>query len=303
MSTARVTLAARRLSRGVYRERAGSDLVTDLAGWQVALPAGGAFSHLTGALVRGWWVPPLPVDVPVFAGVWGTDPRPRRDGLLLCRHPRPVEASELAGLRVAAPAEILLACARDLGLLDLVVLGDAALHLGDCTLEQIRAAADRHRWGAPSLRRALPYLDGRSESPWESMLRMLHVLCEVPVQPQYVVTDDAGSMRGDLWIVGTTRLAEYDGEVHVTQRAKDLVRVRRLGRRGLQRYGYTAPDLLYAGASVLADADQALGRPHHPGRIRAWHRALAGSLFTAAGTTRIRTKWARQLARQHRASS
>lgn len=303
MSTTRSRLAARRLSRGLYRERVSTDALADLVAWQEVLPPGGAFSHLTGALVRGWWAPPLPIDLPVFAGVCGTDPRPRRDGLLLCRHPRPVQSSELAGLRVAAPAEILLACARDLGLLDLVVLGDAALHVGDCTLDQLAAAADRHRWGAPALRRALPYLDERSESAWESLLRMLHVLCGVPVQPQYPVTDAAGTMRADLWIVGTNRVAEYDGAVHDGQRGKDLARSRRLNRLGMERYGYTAPDVLYGGASVLADADRALGRDHEPGRIRAWHRALAQSLFTVAGSTRVRAKWARQLARQHRAAS
>ncbi len=66
-------------------------------------------------------MPPLPLDLPVFAGISHADPRPRRTGLLVCRHTRDVRCEERAGLRVATAPEILLAAARDLGLLDLVV--------------------------------------------------------------------------------------------------------------------------------------------------------------------------------------
>jgi hypothetical protein len=44
-------------------------------------------------------------------------------------------------IRLASAAETLLAAARDLGLLDIVILGDAALHLRDCTIEELQAAA------------------------------------------------------------------------------------------------------------------------------------------------------------------
>lgn len=107
-------------------------------------------------------------------------------------------------LPLVRPAEVLLACARDLGLLDLVVLTDAALHLGACSRSEIAGTAARRRAGAPLLRRALRLADGRSESPWESMLRMLHVTCDVEVVPQHQVLDDEGLLvaRGDLWIGG-----------------------------------------------------------------------------------------------------
>ncbi len=197
----------------------------------------------------------------------------------------------------------MLAAARDLGLLDLVVLGDAALHLGDCTLADLGRAADRPRRGASALRRALPYVDRRSESPWESVLRLLHVLCRVPVDPQHIVFDRGRTLRGDLRIAGTRRLVEYDGLVHrdVPRHAKDLARARRLNRLGWERYGYTAPDLLHGGVAILADADAALGRPHDASRIRPWHRALATSMFSPAGLARVRARWASQQARQHRA--
>lgn len=31
-------------------------------------------------------------------------------------------------------------------------------------------------------------MDGRAESPWESLLRVFHRMCAVPVEPQHVVT-------------------------------------------------------------------------------------------------------------------
>lgn len=283
-----------RVSRGLYRPRASdSPLHDDLRAWQLALPATGCFTHLTGALVRGWAVPPLPPDLPVFAGIARCDPRPRRPGLLISRHAEPIHYDELGGLRVARAAEIMLAVGRDLGLLDLVVLADSALRLGACSEAELHKAGTRRRRGAPALRLALAYVDGRSESAWETVLRLLHQLSGVPVEAQYVIRRDTGSYRADLRIVGTRRLAEYDGEVHrgSAQHAKDLLRERELHRLGWQRYGYTSRVLLHGSRSVLRDADEALGRAHEPARIRPWHRALAESLFTPAGTQRLRSSW------------
>lgn len=291
-----------RVSRRLYRLY---PYPAELLAWQLALPPAGAFNHLTAAVVRGWWVPPLPTDVPVFAAVLDGQPRPRREGLVISRHTQRIAFDELCGLRVARPEEILLAAARDLALLDMVVLADAALHLGECTLADLRAASERRRRGAPALRRALSYVDGRSESAWESMLRMLHRVCDLPVVPQHVVRDEDGSFvaRAALWLAGTRRLAEYDGEVHrsAAQHARDLFRDRLLRRLGWERYGYTADVVLHRGVSVLRDGDAALGREHDPTRIRGWHRLLGESLFTAAGTARLQARWALQ--RQHRSES
>lgn len=292
-----------RVGRGLYRPRVDQPgVASDLSGWQLALPDSGAFTtHLTAARLRGWWLPPLPVDLPVFAGISDADTRPRRPGLLVCRHTRDIDYDELAGLRVAQAPQILLAAARDLALVDLVVLIDAALQVDECTVQDLSRVCQLRRRGAPALRRALRYVDGRSESAWESVLRLLHQICDVPVEPQFKVRDGAGSLRarGDLRIIGTRRLPEYDGEVHrrAKQHARDLARERLLQRLGWERYGYTSDVLLHNGISVLRDADDALGRPHQPERIRAWHRLLAESLFTPAGTARLRTRWARRASR------
>jgi hypothetical protein len=102
-------------------------------------------------------------------------------------------------IRVASAAETLLAVAKDLGVLDLVIIGDSALHQGACTIDQLSAAAAGRRRGAPQLRKVIPILDGRSESPWESILRLLHCAADVDVEPQKKIYDEwAASWRGPI---------------------------------------------------------------------------------------------------------
>ena len=213
----------------------------------------------------------------------------------MSRHDPPVPVRWVDGIPLAAPVETLLACARHLGLLDMVVPVDAALHLESCSAEDLRSVAGQRRRGAPLLRRTLRYADPRSESPWESMLRMLHVACDVPVEPQYQVFDENGAFvaRGDLWIKGTRTLQEYDGAEHraTVRHREDLRRERQIGNTSWTRRGYTSQEVLRQAVGILRDADLSLGRVHDPHRIRAWHTLLADSLFTARGTEALRCRW------------
>lgn len=285
-----------RISRGLYVPSTQASPTVDptLPGWQLVLPPAAAFTHLTAAREYGWWLPPLPDDVPVFADAVQGGSWPRRSGLKVTRHPTPIASVRRDGIRLATPTESVLACARDLGLLDLVVVLDAALHLGACTLSELHEAAARRRRGAPLLRRALLLADGRSESAYESLLRVLHVVCGVPVKPQHEVRDGGGVLvaRGDLWIVGTTTLHEYDGGNHLARarQRRDLRRERAIGHATWTRRGYVKEDVLTQGVGILRDADASLGRPHRPERIRAWHALLGQSLFTSAGTARLRAR-------------
>jgi hypothetical protein len=261
--------------------------------WRLVLPPSGMFTHLTAAAEYGWWLPPLPDDIPVFASTDKRENRPERPGLRISRLIAPPDPVYRDGVPLAPPGETLLACARDLGLLDLVVLCDAAKHFG-CRTDDLLPVQDRRR-GAPMLQRALAYADGRSESAWESVLRMLHVVCKVPVEPQYELFDEHDLLiaRGDLLICGTSTIHEYDGGDHLRRprQRKDLARLRRLGHAGYTRRGYTSHDVLWQGVSILRAADASLGRPHRPQRIRAWHALLAQSLFTARGTELRRIRW------------
>lgn len=265
-----------------------------LLAWQPVLPTAAAVTHLSAAAARGWWLPPLPADLPVFVHLPASAPRPRRAGLVVTRHRTAPVSEPVHGLRCATAAETLLACARDLSLVDLVVLVDSALQRGDVSLVGLVEAADQRRRGAPGLRKALRFADGRSESPWETLLRLLHVMCGIAVEPQHEVFDEHGTFvaRGDLWLVGSTDLHEYDGRDHLPkhQQRKDLKRARRLGHTAWVRRGYTSEDVLHQAVGVLRDADAAIGRAHDPRRIRVWHRHLRDSLFTPAGTARLRVR-------------
>ena len=277
-----------------YGAHVRTDLANDfparLRAWQLVLPFWSSFTGLTAALLRGWWVPPLPEHLPLFVAS-GRANRIDRAGLAVCRHDVLPSWELVDGVRVMPPAEALLACARDLGLLDVVALGDAALHAGDVTRAQLVAVSRQRRRGSPLLRRAIPWMDGRPESIYEVLLRMLHRICDVAVEPQYVVVDEAGDpvARADLRILGTNRLPEYDGSDHLQRRQqrRDLRRVGRISDAGFERRGYTKEDVLFGGLSILRDADRALGRPHEPTRIEAWHDLLRDSLFSGAGQHRL----------------
>ena len=134
-------------------------------------------------------------------------------------------------------------------------------------------------------------MDGRSESAWESLLRVLHRACGVDVVPQHVVRDADGVFvaRGDLWIVGSHMLHEYDGGVHRDRRTHhhDLDRDRRLLRAQWHRRGYTAADLLHRPEEVLRDADETVGRRHRVDRLDPWLAILRESLFHPVGQARF----------------
>ncbi|GAA3602261.1 hypothetical protein [Microlunatus ginsengisoli] len=283
-----------KLGRGLY---AAGDrtLAEELAAWSRVLGTTAAFTHLTATELRGWWLP-APIPHPVFVAT-SLREHHRRPGLFACRHPHPGPIELLDGLRVTTAAETLLACARDLGLLDVVVLGDSALRLRQCTIAELRLVAARRRRGAPLLRTAIPLLDARSESPWESVMRVLHRAAGVDVVPQREIHTDAGAFvaRGDLWLVGTKRIHEYDGEIHRAPdvHRSDLERDRRIVRAGWQRLGFTSRDLLHDGASIISDADRLLGRYWDPCRLDAWNDLVANSLFGRTGRSRAYRNWRR----------
>lgn len=284
-----------KISNGIYLSTdLADDPVARCRALQLALPPCAGFTHLSAARLNGWWIPPLPEDLPTWIAVPESMPRPRRRELRASRlrdMPEPVLRD---GLRFLPGDEVLLACARDLGVLDLVVLLDSAIRSGDADHTRLFRLSWAGRPGSVQLGRALQWADPRSESAWESMLRVLHAVCDVEVRPQHEVYDDGVFLaRADLWLVGTQVVHEYDGGEHRERirQQQDLRRERRLGNNQWLRRGYTSDDVLHRSVTILRDADLSLGRPHAPERTRAWHALLAESLFTPMGTARLRRRW------------
>ena len=174
-----------------------------------------AYTHLTAARLFDWWLPPLPPGLPEFAAQSDTRNRPRRHELRIIRSTPEPELSRLRGLPVVAPTDALLAVARHLSVLDVVVVLDSALRRHQVSPRELALTLRSRRWGVRTLRVAAGLADSRSESPFETLLRVLHVVCEIPVVPQHELRIDGRLIaRGDLRIRGHQVLHEYDGADH-----------------------------------------------------------------------------------------
>lgn len=295
-----------RVSHGLFRPQppesdpdAESEFRRDLEAWRLVLPASAGFTHVTGARLRGWQLPKLPEQVPVFAAVDLADGRPRRPGLLCSRTGGRTTPHQVDGLPVEAPAEILLRAARDLSVLDLVILIDSARRLGDVGPADMKEVLASTRPGVRRLRQAWALSTPLADSAGESVLRMFDECMDVQVQPQVELHDEAGNLVGvaDLLVVGTTTIHEYDGAHHreKSQQRVDLRRGRGLAQGSYDRRGFTLDDLLNHPAVLMHEIDRHLGRPHRLERLRRWRRMVAESLYGEPGRRRVMNRWQRQM--------
>ncbi len=259
-------------------------------------------AHLTAARMHRIWLPRLPDWLPALVVLPPGEQRPERRDVYAFRSraalPRPVVVDDTC----VVPAEVCLGqLAEDLCVLDQVIAVDAALHMRLCGVADIEAAMRPRQRGLPMLRRSLALCDGRSESPWETVLRVLHVTAGIDVQPQAKIKDGEGRVyaHADLRIRGTRRLPEYDGAGH-REREKhqaDLAREKSLARERWDRYGYTAQEILGNPVRVLRDAEESLGWAHDPARLTVWRQLVRESSFSPGG----RALLARRLQRFNRA--
>lgn len=272
------------MAYGLYVPTDGSD-EAPLHALASQLHKGAGFTHHTAARMREWWLPPLPAELPEFAAQNARN-RPRRAELRIIRTTPEPEITRLRGLPIVPPVDVLLALARHLGLLDVIVALDSALRCGDVTQAQLAVALSCRRFGVRRLRVAAGLADARSESPYETLLRILHVVCEIAVVPQHELWVDGRFIaRGDLRLVGHDTFHEYDGADHRDRERhrSDLRRDRDLEEHGWIRRGYTDLEVIHRPVTIIRDADRTLGRPHDPDRLAAWYALLRESCFTPAG--------------------
>jgi very-short-patch-repair endonuclease len=273
------------------------DLAATCRAIAMVLPDDAVFTHLTAAALRGWWLPMLD-DLPIIACSDGDAPHHDRRGVYVrrCGIP-PGHRHRVRGAAIASPEWTIIELAEHLALLDLVAVIDSALHAGDTSIERIRAVMRPGRRGVRVLRRALDLADGRSESWWETMLRLVHVLSGIPVEPQQVIVNAAGVeiARVDLRILGSCRVPEYDGSEHRERQRHevDLRRDKALARQGLERYGYIATELIHASDRIIRDAEDALGLVHLPGRGDLWRSEARRATISAAGQAALRRRLTR----------
>lgn len=278
-----------RLSRGLYAPRRPDRPLAELAR-SVArvLPRGSGFGHLTSAGLRDWWLP-NGLRNHVLLATTTSNVHVQRRGLYV-RRSRVAEFEDVDGVTCVTAGQTLLELARDLTLVDLVPIVDCALATGT-SREEILAAAGRRARGAVTLRAAVRLADPRSESWWESILRLQHVLTGLgPVESQVEIRDEGLLVaRADLHLTGTNRYPECDGGEHRDRKRhlKDLRRDKAMQRLGRERYGYSTGEIASQPETVIRDAEDARGLEHDGDRSRQWWRAARTSTVTAYGRTRL----------------
>ena len=179
----------------------------------LALPRAAAFSHTTAAELRRLPVPessalhacvPVGEVVPDIAGVIG------HEGLL------EEHVTLLGALRVVTGCRTFLDLAPELGLTDLVILGDAvARREGKDALLAVVREGHRRR-GVVGARRALEMVEEGVDSPMETRVRLLIVFGGLPCPRvnRDVVVDGQRLARPDLSYPQFKIAIEYDGETH-----------------------------------------------------------------------------------------
>ena len=211
----------RRLRRGVYVgadhwAEAGADRqhVLEVRAVVAMTRTPMLISHRSAAAVWGLPVVGVP-DTAVHAtvpGLSGPDSR-----LTFIRHASaaPVSADEVDGIPVTTVARTVVDLARVHGFLAAVAAGDAALHRGIVTHDELAMELDRagKSRGVRTARDAVSFVDGRSESPGESLSRVrMHELGLVAPDLQYVVCDRHGFVgRVDFWWEAVRVVGEFDG--------------------------------------------------------------------------------------------
>lgn len=187
---------------------------------------------------------------------------------------RPSDLVRVGGIYVTTP----LRTAWDLGRLvhrDRAIGGmDALLRLGDFTLDELIEGVDRFKGmrGVIQLRTLVPIVDGRSESPGESTLRLRWLDLQSLPEPTPQVPVMAGGVevyRLDLGVPELRYGCEYDGEEFHREEEADRLRREDLDLRfGWQVDGVRKENLFGPGEDVgvilkrgIERARRALGRP------------------------------------------
>lgn len=156
-------------------------------------------------------------------------------------------------LRVTTIVRTLSDLAGQMGAVETVVLIDTALAKRLLTVAELASV--------PRLGRLLPLVDGRSESPMESRLRVLLMTSGLPKpESQAKLRDAAGNYlaRVDLYYPAARLAIEYDGGTHRDSLAADNRRQNRLLAAGYRLLRFTAGDVLGNPQGVVAQVRAAL---------------------------------------------
>lgn len=209
----------RRLFTNVYCE-AGTevDLVLRARAALTLAPEGAVAARHTAAELLGGVVPPtseLHLTLPTGRlRVAGID---ARRGALTSK-------ASWRGIPVTSAEDTFVGLRHDLGLVDLVVLGDSLVKAGRTSPGRLRTRVERvNGKGAALLRRAAALVRRGVDSPMESRLRLLLVLAGLPepvVNHVEYREDGSWERRFDLAYPAHRLAIEYDGRQHAETQAQ-----------------------------------------------------------------------------------
>ncbi|MGE9808086.1 type IV toxin-antitoxin system AbiEi family antitoxin domain-containing protein [Janibacter sp. G1551] len=191
--------------------------------------------------------------------IWGAT----LDRALLCRpvtsevltnsfRVRPPSMQIGRGAHAQSLAGALVQLALDNGMSAGVVSADHALHEGRVTRSELeRCVREVRGWPRSSRAMAmLDFVDGRSESPGESRLRIVAATVGLDLIPQVEIRDDLGRLvaRADFRVRGTKVLLEFDGMVKYREGGPAALVAEKKREESVRRLGWrlvrvTWPDL------------------------------------------------------------
>lgn len=211
----------RRVARGIY-----IDGTTDpdpvalhrvrVLGLRGKLRDGAAVSHVSAAVMHGlalWDVDLSRVHISRNRASGGR----RLDTLHVHTTSLPPdEVGRVSGVPVTSVARTVVDLARTLPTDHAVVAGDSALRMYPDALPLLTDAVStaRTRTGVAAARRTVEFLDGRSESPGESLSRLRIAAAGLPApELQYELRTDSGAFvaRTDLYWKDVGVVGEFDG--------------------------------------------------------------------------------------------
>jgi hypothetical protein len=251
-------LRARDVDGRVYGVRvAGGDtdeLLTRCRAFAARLPSDVFFSHSTAARLLG---APIPLRLERLADLHVTVEAPNRapHASGLRGHSRQVFAGDVirfSGLLVSSPVRLWCEMARALDLFELVALTDHLIHhrLPWTTITDLSDRLDvRDRLArTKQLRAALTLSSDRSESPPESVLRVICVLAGLPapsINHEIIDVVTGKDLRLDLAWPELRFALEYQGDGHRTkaQWRRDMTRRENLRLGGWRILELNADDL------------------------------------------------------------
>ncbi|WP_280439619.1 hypothetical protein [Nocardia cyriacigeorgica] len=190
---------------------------------------------------------------------------------------------QVDGLPVTSVARTVVDLARSVPFAEAVVVGDAALHTGRTTSAELAELMSRTRSGRglPAARRVVRFLDGRSESPGESLSRVVMAQAGLPMpELQATVLDDLARFvaRVDFLFPDRGIVGEFDGMVKYrkTARAPESVVIAEKKREdALRALGWMVVRWTWPELDRPRRWLAALERTNHVARTGTWHPAGA----------------------------